>query len=246
MKKILVFLFSGLMALPTLAFESDAERIEHYLKVLKTHHFEAKNKMLNRLEWSGLTQPELFDYIEQALLNTYDKNMSSEEIKLSVYMMKALWTSGQEKYRPTINLIKNKSTSSKLSRYAKNASVNLGKFGGWHQKIAQVKAPIEGKPAEIEMYMRMLTVDDIFVQRLAARAMFHENQRDADLVALAAEKLQAYYMDASLDGEAQDTVAWLCKAVGQSRDQKYSQLLNDAAQNSPHRKIQKYARKFSI
>lgn len=246
MKKIFIFLISCFIALPVFAFESDKERIDHYIKILKTYHPDAKQKMLNRLEWSGLTQPELFDYIEQSLLNSYNKDLSGDESKTAAYMMKALWTSGQEKYRPTIDLIREKTTHPRLQRYAKYAQEKLGIFGGWHKQIAQVEAPIAGKSAEVEMYMRMLSVDDIYVQRLAARAIYHERQRDADLIALAAEKLKASYMDFSLGGEAQDTMAWLCKAVGQTKDLKYSELLNEVSLNSPHRKIQKYARKYSI
>lgn len=247
MKKMFYLLFSLLIAFPAYAFQSQAERAEYYLKVFNTYNLDAKVRMLDRLEWSGLSDPLLFDSLEEALLGVALKeNISRNEIKLSAHTIKALGYSGQEKYRESINLIREKTSSSKLSRYAGLAAEDLNKFAQWHEHINEVDMVLEGKSIEVIIYMKMLNINDIQLNKLAARAIFHERRKDTDLLALAAEKLQHYYLDSSLGSEGQDAAAWLCKAIGQSGNIVYSDLLNEVAVNSPHRKIQKYARKFAI
>ena len=90
----------------------------------------------------------------------------------------------------------------------------------------------------------MLSVDDPLVQRLAARAIFHEKQQDPDLLALTAEKLKALYNKDGLGGEAQDTAAWFCKAIGQSGKPEYQNLLSEVVKTTPYKKIRKHALKF--
>eukprot|EP00764_Aduncisulcus_paluster_P015007 gnl/Carplike_NY0171/9331_a13021_145.p1 GENE.gnl/Carplike_NY0171/9331_a13021_145~~gnl/Carplike_NY0171/9331_a13021_145.p1 ORF type:complete len:248 (-),score=7.83 gnl/Carplike_NY0171/9331_a13021_145:135-878(-) len=247
MKKIFCFFFSLLIAFPTYAFQSQAERAEYYLKVFNTYNLDAQVRMLDRLEWSGLSDPLLFDRLEEAVLGVALKeNISRNEIKLSAHTIKALGYSGQEKYRESINQIREKTSSSKLSRYAGLAAEDLNKFAQWHAQINQVDMALEGGSIEVTIYMKMLNIHDIQLNKLAARAIFHERRTDSDLLALAADKLQHYYLDPSLDSEGQDAAAWLCKAIGQSGNVAYSDFLNEVALNSPHRKIQKYARKFAI
>jgi hypothetical protein len=60
---------------------------------------------------------------------------------------------------------------------------------------------------------------------------------------MAADRLKAMYMNAELDEPAQDTAAWLCKALGESQDGAYYDFLQEVAEKTPHRKIEKYARK---
>lgn len=247
MNKLAFLFLSVVMAMPVYAFQSQEERSKHYLEILNTYNLDTKTKMLDRLEWSGLSDPLFFDEIEKALLVATSKEyMSSKEIKLSAHLIKALGYSGQERYRDTLLLVKEKTTSTKLAKYLGRAETNLNKFANWHSLIAKQSVKTKGKSAEVIIYLKMLSIKDIQLEKLAARAIFHEHRRDPDLLALAAQRLEAYYLDEALDRDAQDAVAWLCKAIGQSGDVTYSELLNNVATNSPHRKVQKYARKFAI
>ena len=105
--------------------------------------------------------------------------------------------------------------------------------------------PIAGKAVEIGAYLKMLSVDNPYVQRLAARAIFHERRQDADLLALAASRLEANYQDPELPVASQDTLAWLCKALGQSGSLIYQDLLTQVSTGSPHEKIRKHASKYA-
>lgn len=247
-----------------MADEVRDERIDSYLNILSTGNVKQKSTMLNRLQWSGLSDPRLFDVIEKSLLDQHlNHNLSRHQAKVLIYMVRSLGYSGNNKYRSTISILSkgaslpkssmkssittlsNDPTSRKLRKHAAKALVDLHKFSARNALIKTSDLAIEGKNAAITTYMKMLDIDDIFIQRLAARAMFHENIRDPDLLALAANKLKFLYIQNGLDRESQDTAAWLCKAIGQSGQSKYKNLLIEIAGKTSYQKIRKYAQKFS-
>ena len=184
--------------------------------------------------------------IEKSLLDQYlERNLSKKQLIIASYQVRALGYSGNEKYRNTISTLSQDAFSSKIKRHARKALKDLQKFSVWNASIKNNDLVVEGKNSATTTYMKMLDVDNIFIQRLAARAMFHEQQRDPDLLALAANKLEYLYLQNGLDGESQDTAAWLCKAIGQSEQSKYINLLAEVASKTPYKKIRKYAQKYS-
>lgn len=246
--KLISILLAFIISVPSMAFSTIDEQIDSYLKLLaQPGREEEKQTMLERLQWSGLSDPRLYDPIEAYLLengtNT-SKAVDSETRVVMAHMLRALGYSGNEKYRSTLKQFESKGALGYLRRYARKGAIDLPQFENWNRLIAASTINVEGKTAEVANYMRMLSVDDIFVQRLAARAIFHERQTDKDLIALTAEKLKLIYLDKSLNKEAVDTAAWYCKAIGQSSNTDFDELLGKVAADSPHRKIQKYARKY--
>ncbi len=242
-------LIFGVISLLTMsaamAFSTDEERINDFLNTLEVGSFQQKEQMLNRLQWSGLTSPKLYDNIARRVEVQYTElNLEKRQLNLVAYQVRALGYSGNEIYRKLITDVSQHAGSQKLKRHAKKALSDLDQFVVWNKLIADSSFAVESKSAEIAMYMKMLSINDFFVQRLAARAIFHEQLQDPDLLDLASEKLSVLYMDENLDAEWQDTASWLCKALGQSRPGKYAELLTIVANESPHRKIQKYARKY--
>lgn len=228
-----------------MAFATNGERIDDYLNTLTTASIDDKEKTLERLQWSGLSDARLYDVIESLVISQYlDHDLDDKQLNLVSYQVRALGYSGNEKYRNTINLVSKNASSSKLQRHANKAMVDLNKFIVWNKLLADSSLSVEGKSAEVLMYMKMLNVDDFFVQRLAARAIFHESQSDPDLLNLTAEKLRVLYLKIGLDAEWQDTGAWLCKAIGQSGEQKHINFLTEVSEKTPYSKISKYAKKY--
>ena len=261
--KIIGLVLALFLTASVMADEVKDERIDSYLNILSTGNVKQKSTMLNRLQYSGLSDPRLFDVIEKSLLDQHlSRNLNKRQVKVLVYMVRSLGYSGNNKYRSTISILSNdptlrdddptlptlrndNPTLRKLRKHAARALVDLRKFSTWNTLIKTSDLVIEGKNAEITTYMKMLDIDNIFIQRLAARAMFHENIRDPDLLALAANKLKFLSMQNGLDHESQDTAAWLCKAIGQSGQSKYKNLLIEIAGKTSYKKIRKYASKFS-
>ena len=233
--------------LPAYAFTTVDEQIDHYLKVMETGNYASKREMLERLQWSGLSDPRLYDEVEKQPARQYlTAGLSKQTIDLLSHQVRALGYSGNERYRNTLMEIKKDASSSKLRGHARKALIWLDRYIVWNKLIADAKINVEGKNAEVATYMKMLSVDNVFVQRIAARAIFHEKRRDPDLLALIAEKLEAVYIRNGLDKEAQDTAAWFCKAIGQSNELVYGELLSKVAGATPYKKIRKYAKQYAL
>lgn len=243
--KFVVLLFVCALGAPTYAFTTDDERIDHYLEVLDTGHVEAKRQMLERLQWSGLADARLYDEVERRLLSQYNNgDFDRRDLEIMNYEVRALGYSGNAKYQVTLEELRSNRSAGKLRHHAKKALRNLDDFIVWNRLVAKNELVVEGKSAEIVTYMKMLDTNNVFVQRLAARAIFHERLRDKDLLALTANKLESSYMRENLSREQQDTAAWFCKAVGQSGLSQYLALLAKVAAETPHKKIKKYASQY--
>ena len=240
-------LFFIVSFLPAYAFTTIDEQIDHYLKIMATGNYASKREMLERLQWSGLSDPRLYDELEKQPARQYlTSGLNKQTIDLLSHQIRALGYSGNEKYRNTLMEIKKEADSSKLRGHARKALIWLDRHQKWNRLIADAKITVQEKSAEVTIYMKMLSVDDVFVQRLAARAIFREKRRDPDLLALTAEKLEAVYIKKGLDKEAQDTAAWLCKAIGQSNELEYGKMLSKVAGATPYKKIRKYAKQYAL
>ena len=250
-RKTIQSFFSGLIFLllmngPAAAFATLDEQIAHYLEVLDNGSYAAKTTMLERLQWSGLSDPRLYDQIESRLLADYQKeDLNKNDYAVMSHQARALSYSGNEKYRKSLKMVMKQAANKRVAKHARKALSQLKDFSRWQKLIEQSSANASAKEVEVASYMRMLNVDDVFVQRLAARAIYHEEQNDPDLLALTADKLKAIYAQEGLDKQEQDTAAWLCKALGQSGIAEYGQLLTRVADETPYKKIRKYAVQYA-
>ncbi|GGB80917.1 hypothetical protein GCM10011352_03280 [Marinobacterium zhoushanense] len=241
--KLILTLVAVCLAQSAAAFQTNEERIANYVSLLGSNNYDQQQKMLSRLQWSGLSDPALYDVIEQRLLahqQTDDRALAG----LMAHHARALGYSGNEKYRPTLALVSEQASDSKLRSHAKRALGDLSAFSGWWALLPGQPTPAPGQSIESATYMQMLNTDNVFVQRLAARAIFHERIADAGLLKRSAELIQEKYLDVGMDGETEDTIAWLCKAIGQNAAAQYRSFLADVAEKSPSRKVAKYARSY--
>lgn len=222
------------------AFESQDEQIDYILSQMKSGSADRKEEILERLQWSGLSEARLYDVFETELLEHYqEKYMEKEQASLLAYKVRALGYSGNLKYQKTLSLLASEAKQSNVKRHAKKAKQDLNDFNGMQKKLGQVEFQKDDIPFEVMTYMKMLKTDDSFTQRLAARAAFHERRNNEALLALVAEKLEGMYLNKNLDDLAQDSAAWMCKVLKQHSG--YEALLKEVADKTPHRKISRYA-----
>jgi len=205
----------------TYAFSSDEERIDYYLGVLDSGHPESQETMLSRLQWSGLSDPRLYDEIERRLLEHY-QGPDMSLMSLMAHHVRALGYSGNDKYRSTITKVYEDGAHGRLRKHAKKALRDLNLYSDWIQIVQNSSLDTSGKSVEVGTYLKMLHADDVHVKRLAARAIFHEKLTDKYLIDTAAKNLSAMYMQEGLDAQGQDTAAWLCKAIAKSKDAEHN------------------------
>ena len=239
-------LILAVFAPQALAYGSKDEMIDDNLGTLRNAAKPVKMKMLERLQWSGLSDERLFDEIANLSPERYQsKEMDKAEVGVLSHRARALGFSGNAKYRSILEDIQNTGGHRKLRGHAKKALAEMDRFRHQNELVAQSKLDVSGKPFEVGVYMKMLATDEPVVQRNGARAIYHENVLDAEVMALIADKLKAMYLQEGLSADAQDTGAWFAKVLGEKANVDYRDLLTDAAENSPSKKVRKYALKYT-
>ncbi|KXI29353.1 hypothetical protein [Paraglaciecola hydrolytica] len=90
-----------------------------------------------------------------------------------------------------------------------------------------------------ERYINQLTRGGMISIKQAAESIYNTGLKDTEVLDVAAEVLLQRYPNAS-KGDI-DTLAWLCKALGQSGNSRYYSALYEVAESDAHRKLRKYA-----
>ena len=86
--------------------------------------------------------------------------------------------------------------------------------------------------------MNMLRANDFMLKRVGAKRVFYKHQ-EPEVLELLAKELRANYAKAT--SETADAVAWMVKALGQPRLEKYKPLIEEIAASAQDSKVAKYA-----
>jgi len=76
--------------------------------------------------------------------------------------------------------------------------------------------------------------------RRASQSIYHNGMRERVVLDVLSEKLLQTYNDTSQIGV--DALAWACKALGQSGDIRYRNVLKTVNKKAKHSKVRKYAK----
>lgn len=106
-----------------------------------------------------------------------------------------------------------------------------------HSPQKKKKAPY------ITKYTNMLRSNDSTQKVRAAKEIFKSYSHDPQLLCVVNEELLRGYKINIRDRHHVDAMAWLCKILGASGQTKYKATLKRVAQESPSRKLKKYANK---
>jgi len=186
--------------------------------------------------WKGLSDPRIFDVIEQRLLADAKAASSDRREKNRVARyIRALGFSGQTKYLPTINQFV---ADNAYDRYAKAALEDLPDYQRWNPIIAD-RSSFDAKFGDdTNRVMNMLRADDLMLKRVGAKRVFFQHQ-EPEVLELLAKELRASYPKAEY--KTADAVAWMVKALGEPRLAKYKPLIEEVAASAKESKVQKHA-----
>lgn len=87
----------------------------------------------------------------------------------------------------------------------------------------------------------MLKSGDLHELKAAAKQIHGRNMRNPEVLDVAAEVLLTVYPNA-WDGQI-DTLSWLSRAIGQSKNGRYYSVLQEVKSGAPHKKLAKHAKK---
>jgi len=193
---------------------------------------------LESLAWKGISDPRVFDLIERRVLDRAEEGLTDRRIKNEVALyMRALGYSGQPKYIPTLERYRNEVA---YEGYVRDALADLPKYQRWNPIISN-RANFDSRYSdEVNRIRNMLMADDFDLKKIGAKRVYYQNKDEVLLEALA-EQIRATYM--SNDERNGDSIAWMVKALGSARQEKYRPLIEEVAANAPDNTIVRHARK---
>ena len=236
MKRLVAAFFSMCFVLSPLLAATLEQDVDRYLGIVQA---DTDGQKLEPRAWEGLSDPRLFDEIEKRLLAVSEgKPRDKAEVKKFAHYIRALGFSGQPKYIPTLQkLVPHKY----YDDYAENALRDQPIYQHWNPIISNRSTFNPAFSDDVNRFLNMLAADDLLLNRLASKRIY-ESTRDPVLYGALAKKLQANYMR-NLGGEQEDSVAWMVKALGSSKMDKYKPLLIDAALKSPMNGVVRHAKR---
>lgn len=211
------------------------EDVQRYIAIFTANDGAAHNKAVEELAWMGLSDPRLFDMLEQKVLAeaAAAANTRTEKDRVARYM-RALGFSGQEKYVPTLRRFQDDTI---YGRYARDALNQRGQYEKWNPIISS-RASFDPQLSDDDnRVMNMLRSDDLLLMRIAAkRAYFAPNDR---VLALVADEVRKRYLTSETEADRLDAIAWMVKAL--TKTTAYDDLLQEVRSNAPDRKLRNTA-----
>lgn len=217
---------------------------QRYINVLSSNASQqAQLDVLNQLQWSGLSDPRLYDLIEQKLLELYP-DARGDEVDLASWYAKSLGTSGLAKYVTTLQAIIDSDARSKIKKYAREGIDNVVKYTHWNPIIADREGLDPDKPERTNGFVNMLRSDQWALKNMAAKRIYSDKVYDPYLLDVLYGQIMALY-ETDHQGDLQiQTVAWMCRALASSRVPRYQSTLEEVAANAGSSKVRSYAKKY--
>lgn len=201
-------------------------QIDKYLQVLDTGDRSEIILVAKNVTTFGYTDPLVYEKMEQILKSKY---ASAGEDRLTVdemsWLCKALSSSGLSKYKPLIADVAEKAYSGKLRGYAQRSLEMFKEYAERNTIMASANNHDNDLTVEENKLINMLTSEKILLVRDAAKIIFRSIDMSESVYDVAATELARRYALAHNDGVTRDTLAWLCKVLGHSGNQKYRQGL---------------------
>jgi hypothetical protein len=218
-KRLLALILLTALQQPAYGYNSSEHQINDYRRILLSGDFEAKCDVLKHLQWAGLNDPRIFDWIEAYVLEFYQSSfLSRERFALKRQAIRSLAYSGNEKYRYSLFLVEVEAAGKDIRHDGKLALAQLDKHIEWQQIIKKSDHQFAHKNIIISTYMEMLSIENPEIQQLAATGIYHEQIKDTELLALAFQQWQILKSQTNLTDQQQSTLRWLLKAIARNTD----------------------------
>jgi len=243
MKKILLFMFINLFMINFVVFSNeDTNQVDVFLKCLKSKNIFKRIETAKKITNSGLSNPELFDFIEETLLLKYNLSIKKEHIDEMAWFCKALSSSGNDIYKETLLKIKKTARSSKLKKYAKQ-SYNLVDYYKKRNNIFSDTSNIEDDLSKQEIkFINMLKSEDKKLKRDAAKLITRAVTLKKEVYIVLEKELLNIIIKQQFDTLSMDTACWMSKALASSGDRKYIRTLKALRKLSNNLKIDRYVK----
>jgi len=196
-------------------------------------------------DYSGITDKRIFDSLESKLLAIAGQDkISKEEAEAASWFAKTLASSGDMRYKQSLETVSEIVKNRKIRKNALKAIPEIEKFQRWNAVINQNEFELDGRPSSLALWMRMLASDhaDMGLYALEKASTFADY--DPNFSIMLEEKLHSAIPLQNLD---EDQLAFYSKAMeylmAHPEFGKYTSLVNEVAEQGKNKKLIKAARR---
>ncbi|HUP92551.1 MAG TPA: hypothetical protein VM074_09920 [Solimonas sp.] len=193
-------------------------------------------------DFSGIADPAPYELIDRRLR----EDAAGRDPQELAWDAKALASSGNPKYRPTLEALGASKQGGRLTKHARDALAVLPDFARWNPIINNEATHVAGEEWGLTRARNMLTSGEPQLQRGGLRRLkaYRSTHPELyDLVAQELKKIDLAKAEAAEDIPVLDTAAWFCRALGESGDMKYEALLLEIRRAATTHKIDKGCKK---
>ena len=187
--------------------------IDKYIKIFTNGTSMQQRSAVKEFPYTGLSDPKLFDLVEQRLIEIYPTATSKNEMETASWLAKGLAYSGQEKYRATLQQIATEAKSSKVRKYAAKALIDLDRFIAWNPVINDTSTENPEISERYNQYANMLRSNIYELKRVGAKKVFYERITNEYLIDIVQQQIEENYQVITKDKLQIDTLSWLCKGL---------------------------------
>lgn len=222
--------------------------IDYYLAQINSTDRKTRMKAYKNLSKVWIQSPELFDYLNDAVLKQYKNYTSFDKAQKDelVWQMKALASSGVQKYASTLNTIIKNSSSKGLKKRAKSYRIYLNAREDENDIVHDIFSMSPGEPWQVNQLGNMLRIGDRKLTDTAIAIMYKQFKRNPYLLDIMAKRLASESKRFSFRSSVNEgNYAWFCRILGESGDRQYISLLTDLSKTAHQKKVRKYAKKYA-
>ena len=218
---------------------------DKYIEMLNSDSYKIRLDAAKFVTRSGLTDPRLFKLISSRLMDEYkDHGTDRHHIDEMSWLCKALAASGSQTYADTFQEIIENTTSLKLKKYAKQGLELLSEYAERNKLMNDMSTAIPDLSDEENRYINMLRSDNITLKKDTAKSIYRGNFTAKSLYdALNDELIRWYNSLTSTTRNENDTLAWMCKALGASGMAGYKPTLEKIYKTTSSPSLKNHARK---
>ena len=205
------------------------EEIESYITDLEGAEGESLISVASRITRSGLTDPRLFDKVNDILLDKHRLQMTTareDEIVVHqiVNLLRTLASTGRSEYSSTLRLILGESKNRAVRNRAKHLLSKRMFYQDKNRIMNQLENHKEGQTLHSTRLINLLNNKSLIMNRFAAEEIVREGAAEEAVQELIAERLE---QEVRLDGSKlqTDTLAWYAKVLGTVNREKYLEFL---------------------
>ena len=216
-----------------------------YIEIFTNGSSVQQREAAKGFRYLGLSDPEIFDLVEQRLLERYATAESNNAVETVAWLTKGLGYSGLAKYRSTIELVASEnSPTGKARKHASNALSELDVYAVWNPVISDTSNWNAEESDDLNRYVNMLRSDILELKRIGAKRVYHERITSEYVLAVLQAQSDENYKTVSKDKVFIDTLAWMCKGLAATALPEYRPTIVEVSQNAGAKKVRKYALKY--